>query len=83
MNKTRVYYQPYIYQCDGAGIDWVFPDDLLSSFEAFASVEDCEEFMENNGYSLCEINIVQYHNDDIEGVTILDADGNVVETNED
>lgn len=82
MNKTRTYYQPLIYTDDGANIEWKFPEDLLHSFDAFASKEDCEEFMDRNGYSVCEINVVQYHNDDIEGVTILDVKGNIIETND-
>lgn len=81
MNKTKTYYQPYIYCDDGTNIEWVFPEDLLYSFQAFATKEDCEEFMDRNGYSICEINVVQYHDDDIEDVTILDANGDVIEVN--
>lgn len=69
------YYQPLIFVNDC----WEFPKDLLYSFQVFASVEECEKFMENNGYSFAEINIIQYHGNDIEKPIFIDCDGNVIE----
>lgn len=74
----KTYYQPYIYYDDGTNIGWIFPEDLLYSFHAFTTVEDCEEFMERNGYSIDEINILQYHDDDIEDVVLIDAFGHTL-----
>lgn len=74
----KTYYQPYIYHDDGTNIGWIFPEDLLYSFQAFATVKDCEEFMERNGYSIGEVNIQQYHDDDIEDVVLIDAFGHTL-----
>jgi len=79
MNKTKTYYQPEIYSDDGTNISCNIPMEL-NSFEAFASKEDCRTFMDNCGYDDYVVN--EYHDDDIEGVSILDEDGNTVKTNE-
>ena len=79
MNKTRTYYQPYLRWDDE---DWELPDELMS-FHAFATKGDAEEFVANMSYSNYELKIEEYHDDDIEGVTILDAYGEIVEINED
>lgn len=71
----KKYYQPYIYVDDGTNIDWKFPFDLLYSADVFETQEDCEEFMERNGYSISEINIRQYDENDIEDARVLDANG--------
>lgn len=81
MNKTRHYFQPMFYFDDGTNIDWQLPIEL-HSFEAFASEEDLIEFMASNGYQNGDYIINEYFDDDIEGVTILDCLGEVVETNE-
>ena len=38
--------------------------------------------MKKKGYSVSEVNVVRYQDEDIEGVTILDSDGNVVHISE-
>lgn len=81
MNKTKVYYQPVYYFDDGSNIGYgSFPDEL-SSFEAFATEEDCKEWLKSNGYNPYDFVIFEYKNDDIEDVTIIDADGEIVEVN--
>lgn len=79
MNKTRVYYQPYLRGFNEASSE--LPDDLYS-FEAFASKEECEEWMQNHGYGCCDYFIDEYHDDDIEDVTIIDRYDNIIEVNE-
>lgn len=75
--QPHTYFQPYIGKINDEThqITWEFPSDLLYSFQAFATEEDALSFMEKAGYSLCEVNIERYCNDDIEEVSILDANG--------
>ena len=82
MNKTKTYYQPYEYYDDGTNIEWGDIPEELMSFQAFATREDCEEWLENMGYDSRDFNIREYHDEDIEGVTIIDADGEIVEVND-
>lgn len=83
MNKTKIYYQPCRYIADDNMIVYGNIPNELCSFQAFATREDCEEWLENNGYDACDYAIIAYENDDIEDVTIIDAYGDVVEVNED
>jgi len=82
MNKTKTYYQPYL---KFAGEEELyFPEEALCSFHAFISKDDAEQFIaEYTDYSNYELVIKEYHDEDIEGVTILDGDGNIIEINED
>lgn len=81
-NKTRTYYQPMLHSKHDSDKDnWWLPDEL-ASFKAFATEEDAKQFVAEMGYSNYDIRIDEYHDDDIEGVTILDGYGNVIETNE-
>lgn len=83
MNKTRTYYQPFFYIDEFGAIDFGNMPSELHSFQAFATVEDCENWLENNGYDHKEYSIVEMHDDDIEDVTIIDEYGDIVEINED
>lgn len=81
-NKTKTYFQPMLrskYDTDPE--NWFLPDEL-ASFKAFASKKDAEQFVAEMGYSNYELKVEEYHDDDIEGVTILDGYGNVIEKNE-
>lgn len=80
MNKTKTYYQPYLRGFNSASAE--LPDELYS-FQAFKTKEDCRNWLDLNGYANCDYFIETYHNEDIEGVTILDANGDIIETNED
>ena len=75
MNKTRTYFQPCIGEDNSTGL----PMELFS-FQAFSSEYDCRCWMLRNGYR--HFRIVEYHDDDIENVTILDAKGETIEINE-
>lgn len=82
MNKTKTYYQPYGYYDDGTNIEYGDIPEELCSFQAFATIEDCEEWLENNDYDPADFNIHEYHDEDIEGVTILNGDGEIIEIND-
>lgn len=68
------YYQPYLFSTDGTNIDYPLPDEL-ASFMVFRTIEDCDAWMEDNGYAKSEYIVKEYHDDDIEDPTFIDADG--------
>jgi hypothetical protein len=72
-----VYYQPELFFDDGTNLEYIIPVEL-HSFEAFVSEEDCEQLLQVNGYDLEQCVIHEYKDDDIEEMTLLDADGNVI-----
>ena len=74
------YYQPVSYSDDGTNIDIGDIPEELHSFDAFRTESDCREWLESNGYEPGDFVIVQYKNDDIEDVRLLDSDGNVIMT---
>lgn len=75
--KPSTYYQPERYYDYGTSIGWELPAELFS-FQAFPSREECETWLEDNGYEPGDFVIHEYHGDDIEGVTILDGDGDII-----
>lgn len=72
------YYQPQRYTDDGTNIDYGNMPDELHSFDAFQTIADCRSWLQKNGYEPDEFAIVEYKNDDIEDVRLLDENGNVV-----
>lgn len=81
-NKTQTYYQPVAYLDDGTNIEYGDIPEGLFSFQAFASREECEAWLKNNDYDPGDYAIIEHHENDIEGVTIIDEDGDIVEINE-
>ena len=78
LSKTNFcYFQPERYSDDGTNIDYQGLPEELFSFQAFRSEDECREWLENNGYNPGDFCIHEYCNDDIEEVSIIDADGNV------
>lgn len=75
--KTKTYFQP-VFTCFEYGS---IPEELMS-FQAFASKDDCEKWLENIGYDPQDFVVMEYHDDDIEDVTIIDGDGEVIEIND-
>ena len=73
----KIYYQPMVL-VDSIAPDYEFPKEL-HSFMAFATREDCELWLALNGYQDDPHRIVEYHDDDIEDATIIDAYGNVID----
>ena len=74
-NKTdimaKTYYQPEWYHDDGTNIDYGGIPDELFSFQAFSSREACKKWLKDNGYDAGDFVIHEYHDDDIEDVTII------------
>jgi hypothetical protein len=58
------------------------PDGLFS-FQAFLSEDDCIAWLENNGYNPDDFTILEYHDNDIEDVTLLYPDGSIITRIED
>lgn len=76
----KTYYQPEWYFDDGTNIEYGGIPDELFSFQAFESREDCENWLIEHGYDPDDFVIHEYHDDDdIEGVTIIDSCGNVLD----
>lgn len=65
MKKT--YYQPIDKYCE-------LPEEL-ASFMAFPSIDDCITWLEDNGYDSGEYTFAEYHDEDIENVTLVDGNG--------
>ena len=77
------YFQPDRYIDDGTNIEYAGTPEGLYSFQAFRSEEECIEWLENNGYEPGDFIIHEYADDDIDEVSIIDADGNVIPKIED
>lgn len=73
-----VYYQPVWYGDDGTND---VPDGLWD-FQVFPTRKVCERWLENNGYNPGDFVINKYHDDDIEDYTLIDEDGNSIQSEE-
>ena len=72
------YYQPERYYDDGTNVEYLGVPEGLFSFQAFLSEEACIAWLENNGYEPGDFTIHEYCDDEIEDVTLIDANGNVI-----
>jgi len=64
-------YQPMSYVDDGITISYgSIPKELRSS-DAFKSREDCERWLDDNGYMSGEWAIIEYDEKDIENLMII------------
>ena len=77
-DKKFTYYQPQAYYDDGTCINYGSLPEELSSFQAFPTREECEEWLKNNRYDPGDFCINEYHDDDIEEVTLIDRNGDVI-----
>ena len=75
MEHKLTYYQPEWYHDDGTNIEYGGTPDELASFMVFQTREICEEWLENNDYDPGDFAIIEYHDDEIEDPTFIDADG--------
>lgn len=82
-DKRFTYYQPEAYYDDGTNIDYGPLPEELFSFQAFPTREECEAWLQNNGYEPGDFCINEYHDDDIEEVTLIDRNDEVFERIED
>ena len=63
-------YQPLIYTDDGTNIDWRLPAGMSSS-NAFASQQECIDWMTEQGYAEDEYIVKEYDSTDIEDYTLM------------
>ena len=77
------YYQPERYSDDGTNIEYGGMPDELFSFQAFRTEEECRQWLINHDYNPGDFCIHEYCNDDIEDVTLIDEDGDVIPRIED
>ena len=72
------YYQPEWYHDDGTSIDYGGTPDELFSFQAFRTEEECRDWLINHDYNPGDFVIHEYCDDEIEDVTLIDANGDVI-----
>ena len=72
------YFQPDRYFDDGTNVDYLGMPEELFSFQAFRTEEECRQWLINHDYNPGDFCIHEYCNDDIEDVTIIDADGDII-----
>jgi hypothetical protein len=72
------YYQPEWFHDDGINVEYGGVPDEMFSFQAFRTQGECCQWLINHGYEPSDFSINTYHNDDIEGVVLIDEDGNVI-----
>lgn len=77
-DKRFTYYQPEAYYDDGTNIDYGGLPEGLFSFQAFPTREECEAWLMENGYNAADFVIHEYQDDDIEEVTLIDRNGDVI-----
>lgn len=72
------YFQPEWYHDDDTNIDYGGMPDGLWSFQAFPTEEECRQWLINHDYEPGDFVIHEYCNDDIEDVTLIDSDGDII-----
>ena len=72
------YYQPIKYEDDGTNVNWWDIPDELFSFQAFESAIECKLWLKNMGYDPDDYVVFEYHDEDIEDVTIIDEYGELI-----
>jgi len=77
-DKRFTYYQPEAYYDDGTNINYGAIPEELSSFEAFPTREECEAWLRIHNYNPGDFCISEYHDDDIEDVTLIDRNDDVI-----
>ena len=77
------YFQPDRYFDDGTNVDYLGMPEELFSFQAFRTEEECRQWLINHDYNPGDFCIHEYCNDDIEDVTLIDANGDIIPKIED
>ena len=77
-DKRFTYYQPEFYSDDSTNIEYGGLPEELFSFQAFPTRKECEEWLQENGYNAADFVIHEYQDDDIEEVTLIDRNGDVI-----
>ena len=78
-----VYFQPQWYHDDGTNITYGDVPDGMWDFEAFLTKDICREWLKNNDYNPDDFVIMEYQDDDIEEVQIIDEYGENLDRVED
>lgn len=81
MNTT--YYQPVAYKDDGTNIEYGSVPEEMWDFQVFKTHEDAYNWLVQHDYEPDDWSIIEYHNDDIEGITFIDEYGDEYEKIED
>ena len=76
--QQRTYFQPTHYSDDGTNIEFGGLPEGLFSFQAFPSREACEGWLHEHGYDPGDFSIREYHDDEIEGVVLIDELGEAI-----
>lgn len=74
----KTYYQPIHYYHAGTDEEYADVPEGLWDFQAFSTKEDADLWLTEHAYNPLDFDIHEYHDDDIEGVVIIDGDGNIV-----
>ena len=77
-DKRFTYYQPQAYYDDGTNINYGAIPEELFSFQAFPTREECEEWLRIHNYNPGDFCIYEYQDDDIEEVTLIDRNDDVI-----
>ena len=77
-DKRFTYYQPEFYSDDSTNIEYGGLPEELSSFEAFPTREECEAWLRIHNYNPGDFCISEYQDDDIEDVTLIDRNDDVI-----
>jgi hypothetical protein len=77
------YYQPISYTDNGIDIQWGDVPEGMYDFQAFLTKDIAEAWLKNNGYEPGDFCIMEYQDDDIEEVTIIDENGENLDRIED
>ena len=75
MERPTIYFQPILVSDDGTNLQYDVPSELRD-WDVFLTREDAEIWCEDNGYQNCLIEV--YKDNDIEGIRVLNADGDVL-----
>lgn len=73
--EKLTYYQPCGYNDIDKVVEYGVLPDELASFMVFRTREDCEKWLDDEGYDLTDWVILEYHGNDIEEPTFITADG--------
>ena len=68
-------YQPFYYFDDGTNVQHGEMPEELRSFMAFPTREDCERWLDDNGYDPRDYAIMETEQDDIDDLVLVDGDG--------
>lgn len=77
-DKRFTYYQPLAYYDDSTNINYGALPEELFSFQAFPTKDMCEEWLRSHNYNPSDFCIFEYQDDDIENVTLIDHNGDML-----